>query len=844
MLVGIDIEPDERTPAVDAPVALSGVPVVMRWFERLRPRLASAAGAPVRATWYVRMDPQIERCFGRHDALARRYRSELDGLAAGGDELGVHPHAWRWTETGWVVDYDDDEWMRECADVSLRTFVATFGHPCRAMRAGDRHLTPGLFAAGVAHGVRVDLTVEPGAPPITQHIAGERSSGWIRDMREAPRHAYVPDLLDPLRIAGRPGGEPDVLVELPAALNPIELAPWNEPAAFRAAIEARLDDDDLTHLGFAFRTDLGTNPGLLERVTTNLDWLARRLGPAAVWTTASGAVDQVPAPGTWRPPPDPGVLDWRAGRVPLPMPCPACGGDGDGERVVTALRPPACVAPLEAVRCDRCQSLVLEKLPPTPLSDGEWVDHYVEHLAGIEPMIEVLSAVDAPPGTRLLEIGGGYGFALDAARHLWGWVGVGFDPSPIARRGAVDLGLDLRAELLRPETDVGPPFGVALASEVLEHVADPVGFLRGLRARLTSDGVLVLTTPNAEFVRPDNDLPTLVAVLSPGDHVCLFTARSLADLLGRAGFCDVEVRADGPVLRATGLAGPGRVDRRRAPHPHPEALAADYAVARGRQCRIDSPLAVGMWSRAVRIAAARGDHELMAVARPFSRAALLARHGLDIDDAVPATGLLPGVLADLRLSLGMFDLVHAGRPGRAAEHFAAALAAAERGPQGRSPMSVRLVEQARRHRLLALARDPEPPGAVVAALDELVAADPDGADPATVATIGRAFTDLVAGGHLDVADLIAGDPGRLVARAPIDHDDARRAALDARFSQALLDWRRGRIEEARNGFDRVVADAVGVGDDHGDELAGLARRHADLVAADRPSPVTAVKGAQ
>src|SRR5205814_2271475 len=63
-------------------------------------------------------------------------------------------------------------------------------------------------------------------------------------------------------------------------------------------------------------------------------------------------------------------------------------------------------------------------------------------------------------------------------------------------------------------------------------------------------GVLVLTTPNAAFVKRDNEPATVWSALSPGYHAFLFTAEGLRQLLQRHGYAHIEVRAEGARLFA------------------------------------------------------------------------------------------------------------------------------------------------------------------------------------------------------------------------------------------------------------------------------------------------------
>ena len=99
------------------------------------------------------------------------------------------------------------------------------------------------------------------------------------------------------------------------------------------------------------------------------------------------------------------------------------------------------------------------------------------------------------------EVGCGFGCGLDFAREALGGEVRGFDPSPLARAGRGLLNLPVTSDYLGPETLRGEvPVDVLLASEVIEHVADPRRFLNYITATLAADGWLVISTPNAAGV--------------------------------------------------------------------------------------------------------------------------------------------------------------------------------------------------------------------------------------------------------------------------------------------------------------------------------------------------------
>ncbi len=87
-------------------------------------------------------------------------------------------------------------------------------------------------------------------------------------------------------------------------------------------------------------------------------------------------------------------------------------------------------------------------------------------------------------------------------------------------------------------------FDLVWASEVIEHVADTARWLSEVRRVLAPGGRLLVTTPSHSRARLARDG---IEAFSPplGDHLHLYSRRSLAGLLGEFGFAPVVVRAAG-----------------------------------------------------------------------------------------------------------------------------------------------------------------------------------------------------------------------------------------------------------------------------------------------------------
>ena len=264
---------------------------------------------------------------------------------------------------------------------------------------------------------------------------------------------------------------------------------------------------------------------------------------------------------------------------------------------------------------------------------------YLQQGAGLRGIISNLQALNRPPGTRMLEVGCGFGFGLDFARRILHWDVLGLDPSPFAADGRASLGLPIESRyLVKNDPALAGQFDVVMASEVLEHVTSPLGFLETLRTALTPGGTLVLTTPDVEAAAPGTPSGLLLPLLSVGYHAVLQSKRSLAWVLGQAGFVEVEVRQTGGAsLRAV-----CRQDATALPNPCP--TQADqygrYLMEASAAAEPGSDLWLGLAARAYRdtVTAARqqeADGQWTILAEASVR-----RFGAELE-AMPKAGLPP-----------------------------------------------------------------------------------------------------------------------------------------------------------------------------------------------------------
>jgi SAM-dependent methyltransferase len=164
------------------------------------------------------------------------------------------------------------------------------------------------------------------------------------------------------------------------------------------------------------------------------------------------------------------------------------------------------------------------------------------------------------PGDRALDLGSGAGdFTAEIAKAAAHVVGVDVAEAAVARAGAAHPGLDFR---LTPIDGPLPledgAFDVVWASEVIEHIGDTARWLSEVRRVLVPGGRLLVTTPSHGRLRLL--LAGIERFSEPlGDHLHLYSKRSLKGVLEEFGFGEVRVRlAGGPsglrrMVLATGV---------------------------------------------------------------------------------------------------------------------------------------------------------------------------------------------------------------------------------------------------------------------------------------------------
>ena len=201
----------------------------------------------------------------------------------------------------------------------------------------------------------------------------------------------------------------------------------------------------------------------------------------------------------------------------------------------------------DGVRCGVCPACgSLSRPAPEDLGD-----HYADYLPAATLSLppatrrrygEMLDGLERFRGAgRLLDVGAGAGLFLEVARER-GWEVEGTELSLAASLAAAERDLRVHVGDLKRLPLTPGSFDVVVSLECVEHVPEPPAFLATLAGLLRPGGGLFLTTPNYNAL----SRRLLGREWQPisGDHLCLFTPRSLADCVARVGhrILDVSTR--------------------------------------------------------------------------------------------------------------------------------------------------------------------------------------------------------------------------------------------------------------------------------------------------------------
>lgn len=166
---------------------------------------------------------------------------------------------------------------------------------------------------------------------------------------------------------------------------------------------------------------------------------------------------------------------------------------------------------------------------------SNWKDSYGNDF--YECIARAISSGSNKP-KRVLEIGVGGCVILEKFKNN-GYDVLGIDPSPFSSREGQKKGINVVQDFY-PSKKILGTFDLVYHSNVLEHINDPVGFLRYQYDQLNDGGNVVFAVPDCTAPLRHGDVSILYH-----QHLTFFTKDSLLRMTQEAGFTDVDVRTAG-----------------------------------------------------------------------------------------------------------------------------------------------------------------------------------------------------------------------------------------------------------------------------------------------------------
>lgn len=288
--------------------------------------------------------------------------------------------------------------------------------------------------------------------------------------------------------------------------------------------------------------------------------------------------------------------------------CRMCGESGNNQ--VAEIHPcRSDLSILELYYCHHCGSFNFGgENPVTGYEDEtfsqEYWKHYVEIGAGFEDMLSPLFMLGERFHGNILDIGCGFGFVVDFINYSGIGSAIGLETAEYGEVGKRLLNTEIYPSLCSDCTAiVGKKFDIVYACEVLEHVSNPNNFIKEISESLSSEGILVLTTPSASGINPSRNHPDLRASLMPYFHYFISSKEALELLMKKSGFRYVRVLDTGTRLISWASSSPlPELDT----HPF-EALIQTYLEKLTQSS--DCHLATGATQRLFKYAVKLGNYE-------------------------------------------------------------------------------------------------------------------------------------------------------------------------------------------------------------------------------------------
>jgi len=235
--------------------------------------------------------------------------------------------------------------------------------------------------------------------------------------------------------------------------------------------------------------------------------------------------------------------------------CVVCGSELNELNLLIKRRFPGYDKAFDLYKCPLCEMVqTVPKPDMTELIKKEYTDNYAAYrdpdlkktgISAERKLRKIEKHLTRQlKGTRILDIGCSSGWFLKRAQDR-GFEVAGIEMNAYAVKKSNELlGGGVICSLLEEAEYEPESFDVIYSSAVLEHVSDPVGFVRRASTFLKVDGLLAISTVNMDSVAWRR-LGGNWTQLQVPDHIVFPNPRSLRHLLVEQGFDLIEFHSTG-----------------------------------------------------------------------------------------------------------------------------------------------------------------------------------------------------------------------------------------------------------------------------------------------------------
>ena len=167
---------------------------------------------------------------------------------------------------------------------------------------------------------------------------------------------------------------------------------------------------------------------------------------------------------------------------------------------------------------------------------------YANNLFDTTKHVELVRELNKNTGSRILDIGSGYGFFVNELFKCGFRNVTGIEPSCERREFAEKYGSApvIDYDINTPESEIGR-FDLITLFHVLEHLSDPIAFLNKTRRLMEPGGIFVCEVPNADelLLETCEEYYEFYWIRA---HLNYFNRKTMESCFEKAGFKNVEIR--------------------------------------------------------------------------------------------------------------------------------------------------------------------------------------------------------------------------------------------------------------------------------------------------------------